>query len=399
MSTANSPHTSRPVFLLVAAEASADLHGARVIEALRARIPEARFIGIGGDACARAGAELIAEARSLSVMGFSDVLFALPRILGIMRRLLKVASSQHIDAALLIDAPDFNLRVARKLHALDIPVTYFISPKLWATREGRVAQVRRYVNRMLVIFPFEVDYYAARGVQAEYVGNPVVEQMADRYDRASSRALLGISPEAKVVAMLPGSRGGEIDRLAPALGQAAQTLHASDGVSVYIPRAPTIQRERLVSALGGENNIQLVDGHARELLAAADAAVVAAGTATLEAAMVGVPTLMVYKVSWFSALIYRLILRIGHLSLINIIAQRPVIQELWQNAVQSPAIVAATRTLLQGQGREDMLAAYTEIRSQLGRRDTAARVASVLIEEAKRKRSPSATSSAKTLTS
>lgn len=378
-----------PTFLLVAAEASADLHAARVIKALRARIPKARFVGIGGEACAAEGAELIAEAKELSVMGFSDVLFALPRILGIMRRLYRLAQEEDISAALLIDAPDFNLRVARKLNTFSIPVVYFISPKLWATRAGRIELVRRHVQHMLVIFPFEVAYYAEKGIHVEYVGNPLVEQMADRYDRASSRSLLGLDPDTRVVAMLPGSRGGEIDRLGPALGQAARELAQQDKVRVMIPRAPTISRERLVNALGGEEHLQIVDGQAREIMAAADAAVVAAGTATLEAALVNVPTLMVYKVSWFSALIYRMILKIKHISLINIIAQRGVVKELWQEAVTRDNIIQATRSLLQGEGRETMLKAYQEIRDQLGRVDTAASVASVLIESSARQNSPS----------
>ena len=380
--------TKAPTFLLVATEASADLHGARVMKALRARMPAARFVGIGGEACAAEGAELIAAARELSVMGFSDVLFALPRILGIMRRLYRLAQSENISSALLIDAPDFNLRVARKLSAFSIPVVYFISPKLWATRAGRIEQIRRYVQRMLVIFPFEVAYYAERGIHVEYVGNPLVEQMADRYDRASSRSLLGLDSKTRVVAMLPGSRGGEIDRLGPALGQAARRLAKQDKVKVMIPRATTISRERLVAALGGEEDLHIVDGQAREVMAAADAAVVAAGTATLEAAMVDVPTLMVYKVSWFSAIIYRLILKIKHISLINIIAQRGVISERWQEAVVPDNIVTATRNLLRGEGRDAMLKAYQEIRKQLGRSDTAARVASVLIESAAGQNSP-----------
>ncbi|MBW2257794.1 MAG: lipid-A-disaccharide synthase, partial [Deltaproteobacteria bacterium] len=276
---------SAPTFLLTACEASADQHGARVIEAVRARLPRARFVGVGGDACAAAGAELIAHARELGLMGFSDVLFALHRVLRIMRRVVRTAREQSVQAALLIDAPDFNLRVARRLQPSGVPVVYFISPKLWATRPGRAALVRRFVKRMLVIFPFEVDFYRARGVEAEYVGNPVVEQMADRYDRAVARSQLGLDAETRVVAMLPGSRRGEIARIGPDLGAAARQLRGEDGVRILVPRAPTVERSLLEASLDADA-VEIVEGQAREVLAAADAAVIAAGTATLEAVLV-----------------------------------------------------------------------------------------------------------------
>ncbi|MFH1809270.1 MAG: lipid-A-disaccharide synthase [Pseudomonadota bacterium] len=372
-----------PTFLIVACEASADLHGARVIEAVRQRLPGARFVGVGGDACEAAGAILVAHARELGLMGFSDVIFALPRVLRILRRVVDTAEVEQVSAALLIDAPDFNLRVARRLAPSGVPVVYFISPKLWATRQGRSELVKRFVRRMLVIFPFEVEFYRQRGVQAEYVGNPVVEQMADRYDRASARALLGVGPDEKMVAMLPGSRRGEIRRIAPALGEAARVLQ-QDGVRILVPRAPTVERDLLEKALGNAP-VEIVEGKAREVLAAADAAAVAAGTATLEAAMVDVPTVMVYRVSWFSHLIYRLILRTPFLSLINIIARRQVIVELWQKALRGVEVAGQLRRLLGGEDRTKMLEAYAQIRNELGRRDTAARVASVLIEEGSRK--------------
>ncbi|MBN2358967.1 MAG: lipid-A-disaccharide synthase, partial [Deltaproteobacteria bacterium] len=333
------PADRAPVFLVVACEASADQHGSRVVEAVRARLPEARFVGIGGDHCQAAGVELVGHARDLGLMGFSDVLFALPRVLRTMAAALAAARRGPARAALLIDAPDFNLRLARKLKAADVPVVYFISPKLWATRPGRAKLVRRFVKRMLVIFPFEVEFYRRRGVSAEYVGNPTVEQMSDCFDRDSARALLGVRPDEKVVALLPGSRRGEIRRIAPDLGEAARLLGKELPLRFLVPRAPTVDRALLEAAFGAKAPIEVVDGKAREILAAADAAVVAAGTATLEAALVNTPTVMVYRVSALSWLIYRLILRIPYISLINIIAERPVITELWQQRF-TPAAVA-----------------------------------------------------------
>jgi len=373
-----------PTYLIVACEASADQHGARVVDAVRARQPEARFIGVGGDQLAARGVELVAHARELGIMGFTDALFALPRVLRIMRQSFTAAREAGACAALLIDAPDFNLRLARRLSRLRVPVVYFISPKLWATRPGRAALVRRFVERMLVIFPFEVGFYAARGVRAEYVGNPVVEQMAGGFDRTAARAALDIDGEAPVIAMLPGSRRGEIARIAPDLGAAARLLSEQTGARLLVPRAPTIDRDFLETALGAGTPVQIVEGRAREVLAAADAAVIAAGTATLEAALVDVPTVMVYRVSLLSSLIYKLLLKIPYISLINIIAERFVIRELWQRRLTAAAVAEEVRRLLAGADREAMLSAYAEIRQALGHHDTAARVATVLLEEGDR---------------
>ncbi len=369
-------------FLVVACEASADQHGARVIEAVRALHPDARFVGIGGDQCGKAGVSLVAHARDLGFMGFTDVLFALPRVLGIMRRVFKVAREQHAQAALLIDAPDFNLRLAAKLHGAGIPVVYFISPKLWATRPRRSEIVRRFVKRMLVIFPFEVAHYRSLGVDAEYVGNPTVEQMAVRTTREQARQVLHIGPDERVVAMLPGSRHGEVTRIAPNMAHAARLLAARTKVRILVPCAPTIDREHL-ARIFGDAPVEIVDGRACEVLSAADVAVVAAGTATLEASLCNVSVVMVYRVSLLSWWIYRLLLRIRSISLINIIAGREVVTEFLQDAFTGPALASELQRLLQGAGRDEMLAAYEEIRATLGRHDTATRVATVLMQEAK----------------
>lgn len=369
-------------FLVVACEASADQHGARVIEAVRARHPDARFVGIGGDQCGKAGVSLVAHARDLGFMGFTDVLFALPRVLGIMRRVFKAARDHHAQAALLIDAPDFNLRLAAKLHRAGIPVVYFISPKLWATRPKRAEIVRRFVKRMLVIFPFEVALYQARGVTAEYVGNPTVEQMAMRLTREEARCVLHIDPAERVVAMLPGSRRGEIARIAPNMAHAARLLSASCKVRILVPCAPTINREQL-AGIFGDAPVEIVDGRACEVLSAADVAVVAAGTATLEASLCGVSVVTVYRVSWLSWWIYRFLLRISSISLINIIVGREVVTEFLQDAFTGPAVAMELQRLLHGAGRDAMLAAYEEIRTTLGHHNTAANVATILMQEAK----------------
>lgn len=372
-----------PTYLVVACEASADLHGAAVVRALRAREPGARFVGVGGAACAAAGVEIVGHARELGLLGLGDVLLALPRVWRIFRRTLQASRRPGIRAALLIDGPEFNLRLAPRLSHAGVPVVYFISPKLWASRPQRIEQIRRFVRRMLVIFPFEVGYYQQRGIAVEYVGNPVVQQLPSGLTRAAARAALGVGPEERMVAMLPGSRLGEITRIAPELGLAARLLQRDGPARVLVPCAPTVERARLIAALGADAPVQVLDGRSQEVLVAADAAVVAAGTATLEAALLDVPATIVYRVSWLSRWFYRMVLRTPFISLINILCEREVVREMWREPWSAQDVVREVHRLLAGSTRDEIRQGYAHIRRLLGQHDTAARVADALLQESR----------------
>jgi len=265
--------------LIVALEASADLHGAAVLRELQALRPGLRAFGAGGPRMRAAGFEALIRAEDHSVMGFAEVLPALPRILDAIDALRDAARDRRPAAALLIDSPDFNLRLARRLRELRIPIAYFIGPSVWAWRRYRVRQIARDVARMLVILPFEARFYAEHGVPAVYVGNPVADAQGGE-SFLPPRALTG------VLALLPGSRPQEIRRIWPPMLAAARALRQSHPqLSLLVPVAPTIDR----SLLGDVPDVELLDGHAPEVLARADAAIVASGTATLEAALALTP--------------------------------------------------------------------------------------------------------------
>jgi lipid-A-disaccharide synthase len=339
--------------LVVAAEASADLHGAAVLRELRRLLPEVRAFGAAGPLLRAEGCEALVRAEDLSVMGVAEVLPALPRIFDAMDALADAARERRPRAALLIDSPDFNLRLAQRLKQRRIPVVYFIGPKVWAWRTYRVRQIAASVLRMLVILPFEADFYQRHGVRATFVGNPTAD--AHRApeaaaDRAALRRSLGLDPGAKVLALLPGSRRQEIERLFPPMLDAAALLRSREpGLQIAVPVAPTVDRAALVANINERSftNAILVDGRAPEVLAAADAAVVASGTATLEAALAQVPTVVVYRLSWLSWLLGRLLVRVKFVSLINLLAGRALVPELLQGRCTPELIAAEAAPLLE----------------------------------------------------
>ncbi|MCI0573591.1 MAG: lipid-A-disaccharide synthase, partial [Myxococcaceae bacterium] len=318
--------------LVVAGEASGDQHAAALVEQLKARRPDLRFFGMGGPRLKAAGVELLYDAREVSVMGLTEVLPRLPRILGILRGLGRSASIRRPALAILVDIPDFNLRLAARLKALGVPVAYYISPMIWAWRQGRVRTIARRVDRMLCILPFEEDFYRGAGVAARYVGSPVVEQVPSPGPETGFRQTLGLDPARPTLALLPGSRRSELRRLLPAMVEAARELHGEQPqLQVVVPVAPTLERAEVEAHFRGSGlSPTYVDGRAPEAVAASDVAVVASGTAVLEAGLMQRPLVVVYKVSWLTGLIGRLLLKVAHVALVNLLAKRRLVPELLQ---------------------------------------------------------------------
>jgi lipid-A-disaccharide synthase len=277
-----------------------------------------------------------------------------------MDALRDAAGERRPRAALLIDSPDFNLRLARRLRRLHVPVACFIGPSVWAWRAYRVRQIARDVARMLVILPFEASFYQERGVRATYVGNPLADSLKHVPEGAPP---LGLEPDRPVLALLPGSRRQEIRRLWDPLLRAGRALRAErPGLQLVCPVAPTIDR----ALLGFAPDVIFVDGRAPEVLAAADAAVVASGTATLEAALAGTPMVVVYKMSWLSWLIGRLLVRVPFVSLVNLLAGRAIVPELLQSACTPERIARAVAPLLEGGPERTMqIQGLEAIRAQL----------------------------------
>lgn len=314
-------------------------------------------------------------------MGLTEVLPRLPRILTVLHRLKRAAARRRPVAAILVDIPDFNLRLAKPLKALGIPVAYYISPMVWAWREGRVKTIKQRVDEMMCILPFEEEFYARHGVSARYVGSPVLEQVPEPLPSEHFRAALGLSPTAPTLALLPGSRESEVRRLLPDMLKAAENVaRAKEGLQVVIPVAPSISKALV------EKHLQhtplrpvLIDGRAPQAVGASDVAIVASGTATLEAGLMMRPLVVVYRVSSLSYLLGRLLLKVAHVALVNLLTGRRVVPELLQGEMRPEKISREALRLWAGPEREKTLEGLRELRTRLGDTGAAARAAGVVL--------------------
>jgi len=364
--------------LIVATEASADLHAARALEELRALRPGIRAFGVGGPRLRAAGLEALYQAEELSVMGFAEVLPRIPRILAILRGLRQAAAERRPGAALLVDSPDFNLRLAKHLKKLGVKVVYYVSPMIWAWRKGRARKMARLVDRMLCILPFEERFYEGTGVHARFVGHPFAERPLpgppERY-----RTSLGLPGGRITVALLPGSRASELQRIFPPMLDAAERIRARHPDAQFVvPVAPTLREEAVRPYLASHAtlDVTLVAGKADEAVGASDAALVKSGTSTLETALMMRPMVVVYRMSWLSFLLAKLFVRIAHFALVNILAGRRVVPELLQLQA-SPARMAeeVEKLLADPAAREAQRAGLSEVRASLGGPGAARRVA------------------------
>ncbi len=373
-----------PSFLVVAGEASGDLHAAAVVRELRRRVPGAVCFGMGGDRMRAEGVETLYDAREVAVMGISEVLPRLPHILGALRGLARAGRERRPTAALLVDLPDFNLRLAARLKREGIRVVYYVSPMVWAWRPGRTRRIARVVDRLLCIYPFEEPFLRERGVPATYVGNPLLDEPAPAAGGAEARRGLGLDPALPTLALLPGSRSAEVERLFPVMLDAAERLASEGPLQAIVPVASTVDQGRLEQlAEGRRARVFFRRGRTLDILAAADAAIVASGTATLETLLADRPMVVVYRVSWLSWLVARLLVRVAHVALVNLLAGRRLVPELLQRALTPTAVADALRTVWRDAGRRaELLAGYREVRETLGGPGASARVAEALLEVA-----------------
>jgi lipid-A-disaccharide synthase len=354
-----------PRILISAGEASGDAHAARLVAALRPLLPDAEFFGVGGAALRAAGCETVVDARDVCVLGLVEVVAHLPRIYREFHRLLAEADRRRPDAAILVDFPDFNFRLARQLHARGIPVFYYISPQLWAWRAGRVKLVRRYIRKMLVIFPFEEQFYRARGVDAVYAGHPLADAAAPPVDHAAFAARHGLDPAKPWIALLPGSRRREVGLNLPEMLAAAARF--GDECQFILPVASTLDRAEIAAAVASARpgGIILTDD-ARLALAHARAGIIASGTATLEAALIGTPFVMVYRVAPLTYALGRHLVRVPHFGIVNLILGRSVVPEFVQSDFTASRVEAEIRRLLaDGPARRGQLAAFAELCARL----------------------------------
>jgi lipid-A-disaccharide synthase len=369
--------------LIVAGEASADLHAARALIELRKLRPGLRAFGVGGPALRAAGLEALYPAEEICVMGLVEVLPRLPRILSILGGLVRAAAARRPAVALLVDLPDFNLRLAARLKKQGVKVVYYISPTIWAWRKGRAAQIARVVDRMLCILPFEPEAYRGTGVSARFVGHPFAERPLPG-PRGAYRDALGLARDRTTIAIVPGSRRGEVARLLPPMLDAAERLRANHPDAQFVlPVAPTLDRALLAPYLAAHPSLEvrLVDGRTEEAVGASDAALVKSGTSTLEAGLMHRPMVVAYRLSWLSYLFARLLVKLTHFSLVNLLVGREVVPELLQGEATGEKMAAALeRVLVEGPARQAQLDGLLEVRATLGEPGAPERVAHEVVE-------------------
>jgi lipid-A-disaccharide synthase len=353
-----------------AGEASGERYGALLIDAVRSRMPAAKFFGLGGTAMESAGCERIVRAEEIAVMGITEVVLHMPRIYGEYRRLVRSIRARKPDVAVLIDFPDVNFRLARELKKLNVPVIYFVSPQLWAWKKRRIRWVRERVAKMLVIFPFEATYYRERGVDAEFVGHPLADLPLPTVTREQFANEHGLDSSKQWIGLLPGSRAKELRLNLPAMIAAADRL--GPGYEYVLPAAATLDAEwvrgmvrRNAPANAARVPIHVVED-ASAVLLHARASVVASGTATVEAALIGNPFIAVYRLSRLSFALASRLVRLPHVAMPNLIAGRRVVPELIQDEFTPENVVQALRPLLEdGSKRATMIAELAKIRSAL----------------------------------
>ncbi|MBC7792431.1 MAG: lipid-A-disaccharide synthase, partial [Clostridia bacterium] len=370
-----------PRVLIVAGEASADHHGAALVRELKLMRPDVECFGVGGALMREQGFDFVARAEDMAVAGLTEVIWALPRLMGIAHDLTRAAADRVPDVAVLIDHPDFNLRLARRLKGLGIRVVYYISPQVWAWRQSRVFTIRRLVDEMLVILPFEQEFYAKHGVKAQFVGHPFVEELPLDPSRSDAREALHLGPGGPVVALLPGSRSKEVESNLPTMLQAMRVLREKiPSARALIPVASTIDRATIENAVRDAGvEAKIIDGRSTEVLSAADAAVVCSGTATLQTALLKRPMVVVYRVSWLTYQILKRMIKVAHIAIVNLIAGRTLVAELIQDEFTPENVASHVFELLEDDAArvilENELAA---LRARLGTGDSARRVASIV---------------------
>ena len=363
-----------PELLVVAGEASGDLHGARLISELRRRVPDLAAFGLGGDEMRAAGFEAVAHSSEISVVGLTEALRVLPRAREVFAGLLREVDRRHPALAVLIDSPEFNLRLARELKRRGVEVAYYVSPQVWAWRRGRIKTIGRLVDRMLVFFPFEVDLYRGHGIDVVHVGHPLVDEvpvLPQAWDHGETAA----GPYR--VALLPGSRVSEIEALLPTLLAAVGRLAARLPIEVRVIKAPTISQDLLeehVESAGLPVRIVAEDRFA--VIADSHLALCASGTATLEVGLLGTPMVMVYRLASWTYVLAKLMVRLPDVSLVNLVLGRRIVPELIQGDANPQRIAEeSARLLTDAAARNAMRAALAELRGRLGERGASGRAA------------------------
>ncbi len=354
------------------------MHAARLARALQARTG-AHIFGMGGPRMKDAGVELIADSKDIAVLGITEVIHKVPTVLKILRLLRKEAARRKPALAILVDSPGTNLPLAKKLHRLGVPVIYFIAPQVWAWRPWRIRAMKKNLSRVLVIFPFEEEIYRKVGIPVDFVGHPLVNVVKANVPRADFLAAHGLDRSKPVVALLPGSRPTEISLNLPAMLDACEGLARDLHPQFTMAAAPGLEEGFFQRYLRPGLTIKRISGAPYDVLSSADCAIVSSGTATVEAALLGTPMVVVYRVSQTSAFILRRMIRSPFLAMVNLIAGKKIVPELIQDDFTGPRVEAEVRRLLgSSEDRKEMKLELAEVRRRLGEGGAIDRAAELL---------------------
>ena len=371
--------------MMSAGEASGDLHGATVCRALKRLDPHLRIVGMGGSRMRVEGMEILVDPTAHAGVGTSEVLSRIPSLFRAYRLLVRTLRRDRPQALVVIDFPEFNLRLARQARRARVPVVYFMPPQLWAWRSGRIRQMASRVTQVLAAFPFERDLYETAGIPVAYVGHPLLDAVPLALDKAEARERLGIDSSRIVVGLLPGSRREEIENLLPPMLEAATRLAGSDGKRTFVlGLAPTVSRttiDEFIERVAAAPPVSVVEGLTHEVMAAADVLLVASGTATLEAALLGTPMVVCYRVSRLTEVVGRLLKQIPWISLPNIVARRTVVPEILQADVTGARLAAEAERLLQDAPLATaQRASFRDLRERLGEPGVGERAARAILK-------------------
>jgi len=366
--------------MFVAGEASGDLHASRVAAKIKELIPEASLFGMGGDSMLAAGVDLEYNIADSAVMGFSEVLSSIPALWKKLTRLKEIVASSRPDALVLIDFPDFNMRLARYAHKLKIPVIYYIPPKAWAWRRYRARQIAQITTVVASIFPFEAEFYRRAGANVNYVGHPLLDFAKSAFNQREAKERFSLEPDEPVFGLMPGSRRKEVDRLLPVMLEVAHRIREIIPTCQFLlPLAPTISMANLPEM----PFIQVIKDEVYNIMRACDLMCIASGTATLEAALMLTPMIIIYKVSFSTWIILNSLVRLTHSGLPNIIAGREIVPELLQSQANPQLISKIAIELLSDPNKiARQKAELAKIREQLGTEGAVERIAKLVLKTA-----------------
>lgn len=356
--------------MIIAGEASGDLHAAKLVQAVRATLPAIHFFGIGGSNMRAAGVDTLVDARDIAVVGLVEIWAHRKVIFGALATMRAMLKEAPPDLLILVDYPEFNLRLAKTAKQCGVKVLYYISPQVWAWRQHRVNTIRARVDHMAVVFPFEAEFYQQHHVPVTFVGHPLVDEVKASGDQATLRQQFGIAADKPVVGLFPGSRHSEIKRLFPIILASAKLLQQRNPhIQFLLPIAPTLNQNDLQPYLHGYGSLNIVPITARtyDVIHGCDAIVTVSGTVTLEIALLGTPMVIINRVAWLTYTVVRRMLKIAHIGLCNIVADKRIVPELIQNEATPKNICAELEKLLFDKPyRQQMINDLASIEKKLG---------------------------------